>query len=479
MRVVTVRRLIGACTLICLGMLAQLARAQSFRYEPESRAGGDSFLFSDAEPPPRMNGQQQSRPTQTGRTSPNAIARGLQRPVSTVAWQQEARTTQDARTTRVRSGEFLQTARTSQASPSQQMLDPFAEDIPAGQLMPARNTSSGEIIYEGQPSSEMMLDPIPMGESYSPEAEYNSYYLDDTYEYAGEYGGDPYARGGLFFLRRWWRHVGCLYQNGAYCENMQFYTGKQGFKGPVDLGMNGNFGFHGGTNWGLPLLQRYGIGYQIGANYIGSDFAGRTGPLGHRRAQLFATTGVFRRATGGKGFQGGAVIDYLRDDFYIQQDLTQARVEMSYLCYYHEVGFWGAFVGNTDTNWGQVPNYPMEIFSYQATTQYNLFYRYEFANGTNARTWFGASSHGDAIFGGDATVRFSDRVGLMASYNYLLPRNDVTVPNNIKESWNVTFSFVWYPGYKRRDSWTNPYRPLFAPADNGWFFIRQANRIED
>jgi hypothetical protein len=34
---------------------------------------------------------------------------------------------------------------------------------------------------------------------------------------------------------------------------------------------------------------------------------------------------------------------------------------------------------------------------------------------------------------------------------------------------------VWYPGYKKCDSWTNPYRPLFYVADNGWFLVRQAN----
>ena len=101
------------------------------------------------------------------------------------------------------------------------------------------------------------------------------------------------------------------------------------------------------------------------------------------------------------------MLDYLRDDFYIQMDLTQVRAEMSYLCCGHEVGFsgglqrqhqhayWDRFPGNT---FGR----PTAI---EANSQYNLFYRYEFCNGTYCRTWMGLSGHGDGIFGGDATFR--------------------------------------------------------------------------
>ena len=112
------------------------------------------------------------------------------------------------------------------------------------------------------------------------------------------------------------------------------------------------------------------------------------------------------------------------------------------------------------------------IVTWLANDQYNLFYRYQFCNGATARTWAGLSSHGDVIFGGDGTVPLSPRWAVSTSYNYLLPRNDPTIPNNTKESWNLTISLVWYPGYRATCDWFNPYRPLIPVADNGWMMER-------
>jgi hypothetical protein len=472
MRASNVRRLLGACTLICLGMTAQLARAQDFRYEAEPRAGTTGYNYAESDPAPRMaspapvmHRPAAASPAVHAQFAPDT--RPLRQRLAARAQGQA-----DPQTRVTSSGRFLRPASAAEPLPSGQPLDPFAEEIPAGNPTAGGTTSSGEVYYDNGLQPEPMLEPQPMGQYAGPGAEFSDGYDQGYYDGADCYNGTCY-------LRRWWNHVSCLARNGAYTENIQLFTGKQGFKGPVDQGVNGDFGYHGGANWGMPLLDAHGIGYQIGANYIGSDFAGRTGPLGHRRAQFFVTSGVFRRAVCGNGWQGGAVVDYLRDDFYIQMDLTQVRAELSYLYCHHEVGFWGAFSGNTSTHWGDIPNTPWQSYSFEANNQYNVFYRYEFCNGTVCRTWCGLSAHGDAIFGGDATVRFSERVGLMANYNYLLPRNDDTVPNNVKESWNLTISFVWYPGYKRCDSWTNPYRPLFYTADNGWFLSRQADTNED
>jgi hypothetical protein len=374
----------------------------------------------------------------------------------------EAQARQTAKVTRRDS--FLRPAAAAEPIPAGQPLDPFAEELAPG------GPVEGDVYYDGPPTMDPSLQPQPMTSGGE--------FLNEPMMQMGpmpccEDGNCGNCSGGP--IRHWIRNTACLARNGAYSENFSLFTGKQGFKGPVDQGMNGNFGYHGGGNWGMPLIDSRGIGYQVGVNYVGSDFAGRTGPLGHRRAQFFVTTGAFRRAVCGEGWQYGAVLDYLRDDFYIQMDLTQVRGELSYVHCGHEVGFWGAFTGNTSTHWGQIPDNPWTLYSFEAASQYNIFYRYESCNGTVCRTWGGLSGHGDGIFGGDATVRLTETVGLIANYNYLLPRNDDNVPNNVKEGWNLTISCVWYPGYKRRDSWKNPYRPLFYVADNGWFMTRQAN----
>jgi hypothetical protein len=39
----------------------------------------------------------------------------------------------------------------------------------------------------------------------------------------------------------------------CWWENLEVFSGVHGFKGPVDLGVNGNFGFDYGLNWGFPI----------------------------------------------------------------------------------------------------------------------------------------------------------------------------------------------------------------------------------
>jgi hypothetical protein len=459
MRVKLSRRLVGVCTLISLVMIVQAARAQNFRYEPEPRAGQPAFSYADADPAPRMMGT-----VPAARPLPPQVDRSYRTTASTRPQVTSRFRSQPSAVARVTPNrQFLRPTSAVEPIPPGQPVDPFAEELPPGDYMSGGPVQS-EMYYDGAVPADVPLEPQVMDGEFltEPGPEY----------FANAVGC---CGGGYCLLRHWWRNIHCLARNGAYTENMSFFTGKQGFKGPVDQGVNGDFGYHGGGNWGMPLLDAHGIGYQIGANYIASDFAGRTGPLGHRRAQFFVTSGVFKRVSCERGFQGGAVVDYLRDDFYIQMDLTQVRGELSYVCHGHEFGFWGAFTGNTSTHLGEIPGGPMTEYSFEATSQYNLFYRYESCNGTFCRTWGGLSGHGDGIFGGDATVRISKKIGLMANYNYLLPRNDDGVPNNVKESWNLTISFIWYPGYTRPDSWRNPYRPLFYTADNGWFFTRQEN----
>ena len=65
--------------------------------------------------------------------------------------------------------------------------------------------------------------------------------------------------------------------------------------------------------------------------------------MGTTREQYFATTGLFRRAASNQGLQGGAVIDYLHDNFYVHMDLLQVRPELSYVIGGgHEFGLWAA-----------------------------------------------------------------------------------------------------------------------------------------
>ncbi|REK19590.1 MAG: hypothetical protein DWQ37_00545 [Planctomycetota bacterium] len=430
MRCSTVTCLAGAAVCLCAALAVENASAQVFRYAAKPRAGNAALNFADSDAPPLP----------------------LSDAASPAGWP---------------GGGNLLTAN-AESIPPGESVDPFGSDWPPavpGQEYRTQDTYDTYDITPDAPiepelTGEPFLQPVP--QSAGPGA-----------CTAASCGAPCTCR--RCYLRHWGSNFRHVARSGAFGENFTLFTGKQGFKGPVDLGVNGNFGFHGGGNWGMPFIDVWGLGYQIGADFIVSDFEGRSGPLGHRRTQLFATTGLFRRAAGERGLQGGCVVDYLRDDFYIQMDLVQVRAEASYFYHGHDIGFWGAFHTNTTTHVGSTPITGQQTFSYQTVDQYNLFYRYQFCNGTFCRTWFGLSGFGDGIFGSDATVRVSERIGLLATYNYLLPKGDQGVPKNVEESWNLTISLVWYPGYKRRDSWVNPYRPLFYVADNGWMMTRQAN----
>ena len=91
---------------------------------------------------------------------------------------------------------------------------------------------------------------------------------------------------------------------GPFLRGLSVFGGVDGFKGPLDRGgANGNFGVNEGLNLARPLGDPWGCGYQIGANFVQSDFSGASvvtadglsldAPF---RKQYFATAGIFRRA---------------------------------------------------------------------------------------------------------------------------------------------------------------------------------------
>ena len=440
MRARIIKCLAGVCTCFGLGLVASGARAQTFRYEAEPRAGDVELSYAPGDSAPRMMLPLEARPTRDYREDRKYRDRRPAPPRSR------------RRTRYRRDGDVLLTA-AGEPIPPGVPVEPFVEDAPPGPPGPGYDQYYDGDYYEPDLQGEPFLDGPPCG---------GCGHCDDC---------DPC---GPCYMKRWGHCLGGAAGHGAFTENLQLISGKQAFKGPVDQGLNGDFGYHFAFSWGMPLLDSLGIGYQLSGNLMVSDFEGRSGPLGSRRTQFFFTTGAFHRAVCQRGLQGGVVADYLHDDFYVRMDLWQIRAQLSYVYCQHEVGVWGAFHTGSSTQPATIfPNQPDETFRFEGTDQYTAFYRYQFCNGTFCRTWAGLSNHGDGIFGGDATARLSQRWGLIASYNYLLPRSQAGVSNNVTESWNLTISFVWYPGYTRCDSWLNPYRPLFYAADNGWFLVRQ------
>lgn len=259
--------------------------------------------------------------------------------------------------------------------------------------------------------------------------------------------------------------VQCVAQQ--WLSSVDMFAGVQGFKGPVDLGANGNFGFHEGFNYGGPLGDPWGLGFQAGVQAVHSNFSGNqvVGLDSSGRDQVFFTGGVFRRAPCG-GFQWGVAYDYLHDTYFDVSDLGQFRTELSYLRVNHrEIGFLGSFGGHDDRLLFIQGGNPTEN-ELESLDVYALFYRRHFTGGGQGRFWAGATADGDAILGADCSVPLGTSWALENAFTYVLPKEG-GVNGQDQETWAVAMQLVWYPGRQASCLRANPFRPFFSVADNG------------
>ena len=258
-----------------------------------------------------------------------------------------------------------------------------------------------------------------------------------------------------------------------WLEESSVFAGVHAFKGGLDQGQNGNFGFQEGVNFAGSLWHAYGIGYQVGAQWLQSDLSGSNiaNAFNNSRQQVFLTGGLFRRATCGHGWQGGAVFDWLDDNFYANTRFSQIRGEVSYIASYgNEFGFWGAF----GTSGGQSVAVNNTVLTFGPTNLYAFFYRKNLANGGQGRVWGGFTS-GDSggLFGADYRVHMSNAWDLVGGFNYLIPSEGKDNGGATQESWGLMMNLVWYPTRPWCGIHNGPFRQLFNVADNNVFMVRQ------
>jgi len=270
----------------------------------------------------------------------------------------------------------------------------------------------------------------------------------------------------------WWRDtLGCL------LSRFEIFLGVHGFKGPADLGRNGNFGFHEGCNFGGPLGDPWGIGYQIGFQAVHSNFSGSQtfGPFrASDRTQIFLTTGLFRRQLS-NGFQWAVAFDYLHDSYHGSADLRQLRSETSLvLNCIHELGFWGAYALADDRFSFNFDRQGQESFlDIEPNDIYAFFYRRHFSGGGQGRIWAGFSGQGDGLIGADGTVPLGTNWALQNSFIYLVPKHGNTIEGHRDETWSVTINLVWYPGRAANMIFCDPFYPVLPVADNTQFLLRR------
>ncbi len=300
---------------------------------------------------------------------------------------------------------------------------------------------------------------------------------------------DPYACEDEFGCLPCWPHEGriCAYLRsfGRPYYGWKWYRdftasgGITSFQNETNLGLHGNYGTNEYANWAMPFWNAFGIGWQLGVRGVQSNFQSTTltipgfAPLHtNSRNQTFVTTGFFTRAFEGRGLQGGAVYDYLRDEWYDGADMSQVRGELSYVWGYHELGFWGC--GNVaDTN---------SIFSSSSSTTgsgstldlYTAFYRLHFGDANEWKVWGGATGGGNGIVGSAIRAPMSRSLAMEGTFTYVIPTDTQTLTiapgttlSYTPSAWNLSLNLVYYPAGRSRRSLASPYRPLFDVADNG------------
>ena len=295
-------------------------------------------------------------------------------------------------------------------------------------------------------------------------------------------------------------------------RTLGIFGGVHGYKGPRDRGQNGNFGFQEGVNFGAPLGDPWGCGYQLGFGALQSNISGyqenypdSTLPVYRTvtadRHQYFFTGGIFRRAECA-GWQWGVVFDLLHDTYYQSSDLKQIRSETGYLFNENfEIGYSGAYgIGgdqiHTSTSYintlipGRLDQTINRNIDGQLdpTDQFMVYMRRYFCNGGDGRIWGGVTGNGDGLFGADAWIPLGGSWSLQNSFNYLIPKGGrgASVQQNavdhldgalVTESWSVAMNLVWYPGRSVNCLGKSCYRPLLNVADNSLFMVRETTQI--
>ncbi len=205
------------------------------------------------------------------------------------------------------------------------------------------------------------------------------------------------------------------------------FSGTDAFRGPPEGPYTGNFGVVNGLNAAAPIVDKWGLGWQLGASYGVYDFAGRPTPATRQNGaqqQIFVTTGFFRRASEGQRLSFGLVHDWMVNNNYgqyaLSPTLSQWRGQLEWsLSGRNSLGVWGAvhdrtYIGDRPDNHNQ----------FRGISQINLFWHHKYQMGADGWLYVGVPASkrlagsglvGAAIIGGAVQVPLTERLGLYAA----------------------------------------------------------------
>lgn len=246
-------------------------------------------------------------------------------------------------------------------------------------------------------------------------------------------------------------------------DNLSFTTGIEGFKGPVDFGLNGHFGWYNSVNWSVPVYEELGIGVQAGAaatfsSFLVPSFKANTGV--EDRQQYFITAGVFQRSP--YNVNWGIVYDCLFDAYYHNLRVDQWRYQVGYcLTPQDEVGIWGTFGGHSDGGFVAYPFFTGS-FTWDPITQVNVFWERTWENQARTRAWIGwADTDSQLAFGASFHVPLNDWMALIGIGNFFVQPD--------QGSTNALVGLTFTPPSKGMNG--GRFAPLLPVANNEVFVV--------
>lgn len=258
-------------------------------------------------------------------------------------------------------------------------------------------------------------------------------------------------------------------------DGLSVFGGLDGSKQPQDLGVNANMGGRVSFNWGLPVVDEWGLGVQVGLGYGFSDNAvqvlNRLG-INDGRDQLFNTLGIFQRTDWGLNWSFAH--DYLWENYYDSFALGQWRGRAGYqITANDEIGAWGTIRDFGDS--GTVLGTPVQV---QAIQQINGFWKHLWSSGAWTSVWLGgAEQHGRfvlvlpdqpavkhaLVYGASLQVPLNDFLTIYGEANFITPASSGTV--------DAYLGISFYPGGGARNVLQKRYAPLLATASNPSFAV--------
>ncbi|WP_315850662.1 MULTISPECIES: DUF6666 family protein [Pirellulaceae] len=246
----------------------------------------------------------------------------------------------------------------------------------------------------------------------------------------------------------------CEVYQSSHCsswyDGLEIFAGLDGSKQPQDFGVNAQFGGRIHANWGIPVWEDSGVGFQIGTAVSQTDHAvSVTEALegSSSRTQSFITAGIFQRSP--SGWNMGVVYDHLYQDDYDVVTLGQVRGILSYeLGTNDELGFVGMLpVMGSDATWG------MTSVNLRPLGQGRLFWRHWWESGVQTTFWLGGSephhqnnaalgsspATGEVfVYGADFQAPLNNYLALYGEANFITPADTGTV--------DAYLGIAFYPG---------------------------------